>query len=46
MVMHMIRYSLHTKDFYSIYSMMFERIKSEDDQFRGDINDEDVPQFG
>ena len=26
--------------------MIFERIKSEDDQFRDDSDDDDVPQFG
>ena len=37
----------YTQGFYGAYSMVFERIKSEDDQFRdNDSDNDDVPQFG
>lgn len=42
-----IAYFVHTQGFYSVYSMVFERIKNEDDQFRDDSDgDKSIPQFG
>ena len=38
---------MFTQGFYGIYSMIFERIKNEDDQFRDNSDDdEDIPKFG
>ena len=49
MVMHhVMTYSLHTQGFYAVYSMVFELIRSEDEQFRDNSSDDedDIPQFG
>ena len=49
MVMHVMKASyIFIQGFYGIYSMVFERIKNEDDQFRGDSDDDDddIPKFG
>ena len=48
MVMHhVMRHSLHTQGFYAVYSMVFELIRSEDEQFRDNSSDEDdILHFG
>ena len=48
MVIHVTKaWYMFTQGFYGIYSMIFERIKNEDDQFRDNSDDdEDIPKFG
>lgn len=37
----------HTQGFYAVYSTVFELIRSEDEQFRdNNDDDDDIPQFG